>query len=685
MLFLLQRLPPRLLVAMKVSRLFLVLVGTFLIPLAAHATTLVVTNTNDNLAGSLRQMIQDAGAGDTIVFNIPTSDPGYNATTHIYAIGLVSGELLIDKNLTIDGGTNRIKLQRISGTFRIVHITTGSVSLLNLTISNGLFNGSPGGGGINNGGSLTLRNCTLNSNSASFTGGAIYNVATGIATLVNSTFQGNTSAFSGQVITNDGDLTLNSCTLAANSTSSPTVQNNGVAHVRNSIIAGAGSNGYDVGGAFVSDGCNFIGIQDPMHGSGFGLSGSHDQVGAVGSPANPQLGALVDNGGPTKTMAPSLASPVVDQGNSGLTTDQRGLLRPVDQTAVANAGGGDASDIGAFELGILQGGPTFTVNTIDEHSDGNCEAQDCTLWDAVNAADNNVNNDSVIQFAPNLTGTITTLLQSSGMNVLRPMTINGPGARRLTISGSNQGRVFNVANTATVVISGLTIANGKFTGNGGAIINAGNLTLQDCTLSNSQAVSNNGGGIYSTSAATLNNCTVVGNSAASLGGGVDCELGTVNVTNCTFVGNQSASGAGLTSRGTTTIRSSTFAGNLASTSGSQDGGGVLLINATADIMNTIIANNTGAIWPDLAQSGGSLTADYDLIRDGTGWNPGAQGVHNIVGQDPQFAAAGLTNNGGFTDTVALQSTSPAINAGNNAIAPSRDQRHYSRSGTADIG
>src|SRR5439155_11087165 len=157
----------------------------------------------------------------------------------------------------------------------------------------------------------------------------------------------------------------------------------------------------------------------------------------------------------------------------------------------------------------------------------------------------------------------------------------------------------------------------------------------------------------------------------------------VNVTNCTFVGNHSGSGAGLASRGaTTTIRSSTFAGNIASNSGSQSGGGVLLITATADIMNTIIANNTAAIWPDLAQSGGSLTADYDLIRDGTGWNPGAQGVHNIVGQDPQLDPAGLKNNGGPTDTIALGQGSPAIDAAGPG-APASDQRSFPRNGAPD--
>jgi hypothetical protein len=663
---------------MKSRALLIFAAGAFSWLSSMDATTLTVINTNDNLAGSLRQLVQDANPGDSIVFNIPTSDPNYNPTTHIFSINL-STVLVVNKDLTINGGPSKVTLRQVTFNTRVVNVNSGTVTLANLTLTGGTIVGNSVGGILNNG-TLTLRNCTIQGNRGDLGGGGVGNNTT--LTMINCTLQGNTSGSSGRAVSNFGTLTMNSCTLVGNTggADAGTIFNAGTAHVRNCIIAGNGA--YDVRGAFISDGYNFIGIQD-ANGSGFGISGSHDQVGTTASPANPQLGSLRDNGGPAQTMTPNSGSPVIDQGNSGLTSDERGLLRPVDQPGVANAGGGDASDIGAFELGLLQGGPTFTVTTTDEHSDGLCEA-DCTLWDAVNAADNNINNNSVIQFAPNLTGTITTLLQLGGMNVLRPMTIKGPSPRLLTISGSGQGRIFNVTSSG-VTISGMKIANGHFSGNGGAIINSGDLTLQNCMLSTNQVVGGNGGGIYSTGAMTLNGCTVVGNNGASLGGGVHCESGSVNITNCSFVGNQATSGAGLTSRGTTTIRSSTFTGNMASNSGSQDGGGILLINAIGNIMNTIIANNTAAIWPDLAQSGGTLTADYDLIRDSTGWNPGAQGPHNIVGQDPQFAPAGLTNNGGSTDTVAILTGSPAANTGNSAIAPARDQRGYTRVGTVDIG
>ncbi|HEY5240399.1 MAG TPA: IPT/TIG domain-containing protein, partial [Polyangiaceae bacterium] len=69
--------------------------------------------------------------------------------------------------------------------------------------------------------------------------------------------------------------------------------------------------------------------------------------------ANPMLGPLQNNGGPTgtPTMAPAFNSPVIDQGKAfGSTTDGRGLARPVDLPGYPNATGGDGSDIGAVEL-----------------------------------------------------------------------------------------------------------------------------------------------------------------------------------------------------------------------------------------------------------------------------------------------------------------------------------------------
>ena len=67
---------------------------------AAQGATITVFNGNDSGAGSLRQAIFDASSGDTINFALPQG---------VTAIELNSGELLINKNLTIDGpGANKL-------------------------------------------------------------------------------------------------------------------------------------------------------------------------------------------------------------------------------------------------------------------------------------------------------------------------------------------------------------------------------------------------------------------------------------------------------------------------------------------------------------------------------------------------------------------------------------------------
>jgi predicted outer membrane repeat protein len=349
---------------------------------------------------------------------------------------------------------------------------------------------------------------------------------------------------------------------------------------------------------------------------------------------------------------------------------------------------------------------TFTVTTTDEHSDGLCDAADCSLWDAANAA--NASPNSTIRFASGVTGTITTALQSVGINILQPVTIIGPGARKLTINGGGTGRIFNVASGAgKVKISGLTLLNGKPPGTtfpdgyGGAIFNAAALTLSDCTIGDSVAnvwggaIYNNG--VSGNASVALTNCTLSGNSAVS--GGAIFSAGysgsaIMNLTNCTFNQNSASQyGGAIYSDGTSsgnadlTVTNCTFNLNTATS-----GGGGIVIDAvnpstsgvsTMHIRNTIL--RTGAAGANLLNDGGMITSDgHNLSNDDGG------GFLNLStdqpGTDPRLDT--LKNNGGATDTVALLGSgppSPAIDAGDDALAPSKDQRSYPRVDLSDIG
>ena len=116
---------------------------------------------------------------------------------------------------------------------------------------------------------------------------------------------------------------------------------------RNVIVAGnTADSGPDVAGPVTSGGFNLIGKSDQS--TGWIAS---DLRGTIAAPLDAKLAAPAYNGGQTKTMLPLAGSPAIDKGKAfALTSDQRGEPRTADQPAVANAAGGDGTDIGAVEL-----------------------------------------------------------------------------------------------------------------------------------------------------------------------------------------------------------------------------------------------------------------------------------------------------------------------------------------------
>ena len=82
-----------------------------------------------------------------------------------------------------------------------------------------------------------------------------------------------------------------------------------------------------------------------------------------------------------------------------------------------------------------------------------------------------------IAFSSKLDGK-TIALTSGELLITDSVTIDGPGANQLAVSGNNASRVFEVAAGQNVTISGLTITHGYAADQGGGILNDGsNLTL----------------------------------------------------------------------------------------------------------------------------------------------------------------------------------------------------------------
>jgi len=390
------------------------------------AAPLLVSNTNDSGAGSLRQAIADnatLGGSNTIVF-------AGNVTGTI----TLASQLVIGTDVTILGPGPQVLAISGNHATRVFLITSGNVAISGLTVANGkdgiqgngieqpagsltLSNcvitgctnsGTDGGGifsgrslsfigcticnnsgydggglSIGNGGNVTILNSTICSNTATgpFTGqgggGGIYYFRGVSLNISNSTISANvcsSSGFGAGILAfngNTGILNIASSTIASNVCSSG--NGGGIlinvgsvsALVMNTIIAGNSAPGLaDCGGTFSSGGYNLIG---QTNGSSGWSAALQDQLGSTASPLDPRLGPLQSNGGLTPTMALLPGSPAIDKGKSfGLTTDQRGAPRPFKFASLTNAPGGDGSDIGAFELGnpVLNIQPAYANNVV---------------------------------------------------------------------------------------------------------------------------------------------------------------------------------------------------------------------------------------------------------------------------------------------------------------------------------
>jgi hypothetical protein len=191
--------------------------GLCVAPFGVWATTVTVTNTNDSGSGSLRQALADANDGDTIRFAVTG------------AIQLTSGELVIDKSITIGGpGPDSLAVSRTSNTqFRIFHVMPGqTVSIQGLTISGGAVQFDYGGGILNDQATLTLTNCSVVSNAAYYGGGGVYNDGrngSAALTIVNSAINDNSArsdcdAYGGGIANDSSvELTILNSTISGNS------------------------------------------------------------------------------------------------------------------------------------------------------------------------------------------------------------------------------------------------------------------------------------------------------------------------------------------------------------------------------------------------------------------------------------------------------------------------------------
>ena len=667
----------------------------------------------DDTECTLREAIQVAGSGDTVNFD-PLTMSGNTVTLSTSSTIDINKDLTIygsalDDNLTLSGDSTYQILRINKGADVIVRnldfvdgtaYAGGAVEILNnseftcynckfdtnivtntggaihnnysrLNLYDSYFsNNSAGdyGGAIHSlDGTNYLLNNTFEENQADDQGGAIRNLE-GSFTIINSTFYLNNSDMGGGIFNWEGTLTINNSTLAANYAISGGggVLSSGTGstlHLTNTIIANSASGG-DCAGTLSTN------LNNLIEDGSCGTSPSGD----------PGLGALTYNGGFTKTMVPGFGSPAIDAGNDGQchADDQRGVNRPH----------GAHCDIGAFETA-----DGLQVNSVNEPGDGICDSSECTLREAIAVADKG----RTVTFNPALSGSQIPL--NNTLLIDKDLTLDASMlGNNVKVSGDYSVRVFDLAENITASFSHLDIIRGDAdigagilipgsttvnindcyfdindADTGGAINNAGNLTITDSTFSENAAsdhglagsnyggaINNNGGTV------TISGSSFDNNSSITYGGGIFNNIGTMTITNSTISGNTASDyGGGISNwMGSLTLNNCTIANNTASVGAAGISNGHS--SAVLHISNTIIADSNDT--EDCLNGGTIATNQNNLIEDGT-CSPALTG-------DPGLGY--LSDNGGLTHTMDITESSPAFNAGDDASCESVDQRGISR-------
>ena len=229
------------------------------------------------------------------------------------------------------------------------------------------------GGGLDADQTVNINNTTVSNNSANAGAGLNFGITN--ATINNSTISANTAAYGGGgvFINADSSIVINQSTITANIANGTTINYGGAGLSIGSDTTVVTMSGTIVSGntAGVAGSADFgLYTTDPTATGSFtatnSLIGEADSRVTINGTDNvtstdPMLGALADNGGPTKTMAPLTGSPAINAGPNQVATfpdnefDQRG-------TGFARVVGG-LVDIGAFEIQPTQEPTTTTTTT----------------------------------------------------------------------------------------------------------------------------------------------------------------------------------------------------------------------------------------------------------------------------------------------------------------------------------
>lgn len=472
-------------------------------PAPVRAATITVDTTVDEMDNdcddgdcSLRDAIETAAAGDTIVFA-----PALSGQT----IALALGQLNISKGLTIDG-SSLISHVKVSGrnTFRVfATFSDDMVTLRAVDISSGYVNDGNGGSGIYNQRYLTVIDCIISDNTTPNNGGGIRNAG---ALIVNDSIVASNSSGYGGGIRNEGDLIIADSTVRDNTADFGGGIDNyaGSMEVRNTLLEHNSATHY--GGGLTTG--TAATIEDSI------FSGN-----------SAESGGGIDSHVASATLI--LTRCLLTGNTAHIPAGYGAALNNNEATVEVNDSAFEENTADIAGGGVYNGlAGTVTIN--DSAFAGNTAAS------ALEGYGGAIGNSGVLALQRSTLSGNTALINGGAIE-------NWGGDLMATdctfaANRATHGGAINNNASGTLTVRGSTFEGNIADGTGGGFFNdnSSDMTAENSTLSANTAT-HEGGGIYNVSGiVTLTNATLDGNSAGS-GGGINNQA-TLNFRNTLLAG-----------------------------------------------------------------------------------------------------------------------------------------------------
>ena len=500
--------------------------------------------------------------------------------------------ITIDKDLIINGNGFKIDANNLGAIFNVTNratLTLNNVTLTNAVAKNGAVIYATRG-------NVNIYNSVITNNEATnFRYGIIAAISSSNINIINTTFSDNknliyqvggtlnidsskftnnegvssisdliflgatdTTITSSEFIGNDGTMVFNnnggsviiSDSIFKDHTGSEAVYNNADGHME--IVSSEFIN-CDEGAAF-NNGNGYM----LVNGSSFvNNSGAGGSAGAIFSNSNSQLdiydSSFINN------SAISSGGAIFINGASDIYIENSEFT---DNSALSS---GDAIYVNGANANLTIADSIFTNNDVESRGDVNFIVSNFTnLENAINAVDDELVLDSDVTMSDDDSDKY-----ANGITINKDITIDAKGH---TIDARELGRIFNIANGATLTLNNAVIINGR-SDKGGAIYNDGTLNINNVTFEDN-AADNWGGAIYDNGVVTVVDSTFNGNdiinrgsSSTDYGGAAIFSNGDLKVDNSIFTNNiknyengDCLTGA-ITSYGDVTVTNSYFANN----------------------------------------------------------------------------------------------------------------------------